>query len=538
MIAISDQGRKLRHQKNAAVERERHDRHAETVSIWQAIFNRLEVGKYSSAADLCPGDDPKIETALTKAGFRGKLALIDASEARLLELTKGLNGMGFDISSLPLRLESITSLEHGLIMANHPIDDLALSFYASKCGLEYDTLYERSRNDPEFSRKVWSRIVVDEEVRTRVILLFKAIAAMSPEDSFLILSQYPSKYERAHDMQAETEFCVGILREISESVSQNGFVLFDSTLRSALHDTKCEVSGPEHWLLARKTDGFRKIAIQLTERCNLRCSHCCAGGAGEGEMDLVTLRKILERLPAGSRLDLTGGEPMLFQELGALLKQLCASKKPFGLTTNGTVLREEMLGLEGVDAKVKVSVHGIGKDHDKVTGISGSFAKTIRTIRKLVERGVNTCVQANLDSERADDAPRLVDLCAELGVKELKILPLIEQGKVLDPRWRKGRGTRLDEEKFEEAIDCIRERAARIGWKGVVRETPWPATGHYVLVHPSGKISANPTDDPSGFRVIGHVDDSSFEWSGFKEVWLQYPFKESHAARYGYERGI
>src|SRR5271157_5795557 len=57
--------------------------HSRTVKVWEGIFRRSNINLYPSLADLCPGDDPKVESGLLNAGFKGKLLAVDSSESRL-----------------------------------------------------------------------------------------------------------------------------------------------------------------------------------------------------------------------------------------------------------------------------------------------------------------------------------------------------------------------------------------------------------------------------------------------------------------------
>ncbi len=488
-----------------------------TTAVWKEVFERSGINKLPKVAELCPGDDPKVAHALLDSGFMGMAELVDLSRERLSELKRELGAVPFSIQ------ESIEALEGfhtsaGAVVANHPIDDLAVSFFAIKNGLSYDALYSRFRKDPGFSRQTWRMIANDSDVREKTVSLLCELARKCPDGAFFIISQYQSKYERSHGMLEETRFCAGVLDEISARLTAEG------TFRKLSWSPDSASNGlrPSDWLLLRKAS-FRSLEIRLTRRCNLRCQHCCAYPFENVDIMPELAAKIAEQysLP-GIKIGFTGGEPFLHKNLGEILQTFAGRGTRLSITTNGTVRKPGLTRvLADLGVKVKVSIHGDSDSHDGMTGAKGSFDKALCSIREFVGAGVEVAVQTSIHIRNVFEANRRVELCHELGVRELKVFPLIDQGRARESSWD---GARLDDSQFHSTVSALSSRGNQLGVN--VRTMEWPNNGQYVLISPNGDVSANPVDAGSGSLVFGNVSSSP------GALWQGYPFKDAHLKKY------
>lgn len=112
-----------------------------------------------------------------------------------------------------------------------------------------------------------------------------------------------------------------------------------------------------------------KLRVSVTDRCNLRCRYCMpAEGIPVAPKDELLTFEELERVVAialelGVRhVRLTGGEPLVRQELPALIKKL-ANLDPaldLALTTNGVLLQEHAPALRAAGLqRVNVSLDAL-----------------------------------------------------------------------------------------------------------------------------------------------------------------------------------
>ena len=140
-------------------------------------------------------------------------------------------------------------------------------------------------------------------------------------------------------------------------------------------------------------------SIEVTRRCNLACVHCYNNlplGDQEAHRTELTFGehcRILDEMAAEGCLWLlyTGGE--IFVRKDFLDIYAYAKKAGFLITlfTNGTLITP--LVAEYLAAwnpfSVEISLYGCkGGTHDRVTGVAGSFDRTMRGVRLLMEVGL------------------------------------------------------------------------------------------------------------------------------------------------------
>ena len=122
---------------------------------------------------------------------------------------------------------------------------------------------------------------------------------------------------------------------------------------------------------------LRSLRLSVTDRCNLRCRYCMPESKYHwlkrnlilSFEELTRLVRLFQRLGA-DRLRITGGEPLLRQELPVLVEQLAGlGLKEIALTTNGVLLKKYQAALfsAGLD-RVTVSLDAV--DPEIFRGIS------------------------------------------------------------------------------------------------------------------------------------------------------------------------
>ncbi|MBX3631258.1 MAG: radical SAM protein [Nitrosomonas sp.] len=137
--------------------------------------------------------------------------------------------------------------------------------------------------------------------------------------------------------------------------------------------------------------------LELTNQCNLRCTHCYAESGPDRNIDDLLARSDYENLIREGRelgckqIQFIGGEPTLNRDLGYFI-QLAAenSYSSIEVFTNLISLSDELVECF-VEYGVKVATSVYASDasiHDGITQVTGSFQKTIRNIEKLLCAGV------------------------------------------------------------------------------------------------------------------------------------------------------
>lgn len=166
--------------------------------------------------------------------------------------------------------------------------------------------------------------------------------------------------------------------------------------------------------------------LELTARCNCRCLHCYADAAPSdtpGALSLERRLALLDELREAncSAVQLIGGEPLLYPHWRALVEGIAARGFEFcELFTNATLVDDEILDF--LDAhRVQIATTLYAADaplHDAVTQTPGSFAKTMRAIRKILARRIPLRIASIIMKTNEQAVGELQKLCASLGVED------------------------------------------------------------------------------------------------------------------------
>jgi radical SAM protein with 4Fe4S-binding SPASM domain len=141
-----------------------------------------------------------------------------------------------------------------------------------------------------------------------------------------------------------------------------------------------------------------QAVLELTYRCNLHCVHCYVDRIENDELTTVEWKDVIDQLKAAGTMYLlfTGGEIALRPDL--LDIAFYARRNGFmpGFLTNGTMLTHATCQAlaELKPFSLGLSLYGAtAATHESVTGVLGSFEKTIAGIRMLTATGLVPTVQ-------------------------------------------------------------------------------------------------------------------------------------------------
>ncbi|MDH4216819.1 MAG: radical SAM protein [Gallionella sp.] len=198
-------------------------------------------------------------------------------------------------------------------------------------------------------------------------------------------------------------------------------------------------------------DNPARLLLQwhLSDRCNLRCTHCYQGGYQGEERGLADWRGLLLdyldlldnfRIARG-HINVTGGEPLALDEFPALVETLVAARErtAFGVLTNGTLIDRAMarqLRKWGAH-HVQVSIEGTRATHERIRG-QGSFDAAIAGMQALVAEGVACVISFTAQRSNWREFPAVAQLGRELGVSRVwsdRLIPTdqADKAEVLTP---------------------------------------------------------------------------------------------------------
>jgi len=267
------------------------------------------------------------------------------------------------------------------------------------------------------------------------------------------------------------------------------------------------------------------VAWNLTRRCNLECAHCyiTAGPAETAANELTTaeclriMDEILALNPAPMFI-LSGGEPLLRDDLETLASHAATRGATVVVGTNGTLLTDERIGKlqdAGVQG-VAVSVESLRPEyHDRFRHGHGSLEATLDAVDRLGRHGLDFVIQTTLTRGNRDELRDLVSWAAERGAVAFNAYFLVAAG-------RGARLTDLAPDEYElslgELVDLhvehlgrmmVRAKCAPQFMRLVHQRTPdspilnyrtrCPCGVQYCRVTPDGKLTACPyLPEPAG----------------------------------------
>ncbi len=138
--------------------------------------------------------------------------------------------------------------------------------------------------------------------------------------------------------------------------------------------------------------------FELTHRCNLRCSHCYVDNENHTELTTDGVKKALDILKDNGTFFVifTGGEAMLRSDIYEILTYAKISGFVTTLFTSGTIIdgnNAERLIKTGTDDYEMSIYSDIPSDHDALTGVDGSFKRTMGAARLLKSLGAKVTLK-------------------------------------------------------------------------------------------------------------------------------------------------
>ncbi len=173
--------------------------------------------------------------------------------------------------------------------------------------------------------------------------------------------------------------------------------------------------------------------LEVTHRCNLRCTFCESRRGPDSAHGGEWLFDALQEIGAAGimAVGFTGGEPLLLDDFERLAEEAVRLRLLVHLNTNGTLINRDRAFrlLETGLGSVNVSLDGAdGTTHDLFRG-PGSFGRALAGIEALVHArnaargGTRILLAMTLSRENAHHAIPLLALAREVGVDGCTFLP-------------------------------------------------------------------------------------------------------------------
>jgi MoaA/NifB/PqqE/SkfB family radical SAM enzyme len=179
------------------------------------------------------------------------------------------------------------------------------------------------------------------------------------------------------------------------------------------------------------------IQLHPTLRCNLACLHCYSN-SGPGHRATLPLPLLVGAIADAAAegytaISVSGGEPLIWPGLAALLRQARALGLVTALTTNLMPLTPRRLGdiAPWLDL-MAISLDGKPDSHDRMRGRAGAFAAMASRLPGLRASGVAFGFIFTLTELNLHELAWVADFALEQGARLLQVHPLEDAGRATE----------------------------------------------------------------------------------------------------------
>ncbi len=177
---------------------------------------------------------------------------------------------------------------------------------------------------------------------------------------------------------------------------------------------------------------LRYLQLHITEKCNLNCKHCYLGRKSKKSMDIELAKRIVDEFSEiGLKLIITGGEPLLYENIWEFLEY--ARKKDIRIVvlSNGTLINENTAKkLSKYADEVQISLDGLKEGHEFLRG-KGTFEKTIEGI-KNAKKYMKVSVATMIHRKNINEFPKLSSLISKIADEWFLDIPSIKGNATKD----------------------------------------------------------------------------------------------------------
>lgn len=199
-----------------------------SVIEWSHIFRSFSLSESSRVVEFGCGFSPKIQLALKRINFAGRLVLVDIDSQALIAQNKFTPFLRpkFKVEIQHISLFKYPFQPEEIIVGNHIIDDIIASEFARKFDIDYTKIYKNHI----LQRHFWEDLQ-KENITMQVTTdkLSKKIGTV--ELGTIVLNNYLSLFDMYHRLENRNQVCNAVLCDLTNKASKLGFQDIRSNLQ-------------------------------------------------------------------------------------------------------------------------------------------------------------------------------------------------------------------------------------------------------------------------------------------------------------------
>lgn len=177
------------------------------------------------------------------------------------------------------------------------------------------------------------------------------------------------------------------------------------------------------------------VGIITTNRCNLKCKHCMNNSSMAESIELSTdeIKAIIQQSSEANVIfiEFNGGEFFVRDDVDEIIDFALNKNLKVVLTTNGTLISDKWIEkYKNKITLIRVSLDShIESVHDGFRGVEGAFAKTTKTIQKLLDNDYKVTVLTTISKSKLSSFDDFIKYLSDLRVNGLHTTLLIPAGR-------------------------------------------------------------------------------------------------------------
>ena len=167
-------------------------------------------------------------------------------------------------------------------------------------------------------------------------------------------------------------------------------------------------------LLSKKIPLF--VGWALTNRCNYKCKYCARWNTPSEELTTQEILYAIGELAEMGvyRINFTGGEPLIRQDLGSIVRTAKTKGIRVDISTNGSLVSQMMDAIKGIDC-LRISYDGPQEVHDGQR-IKGSHLDAVEAVKSAKRNNLSVSLHTVLTNNNLNCAPHILEFAKESSV--------------------------------------------------------------------------------------------------------------------------
>ena len=162
------------------------------------------------------------------------------------------------------------------------------------------------------------------------------------------------------------------------------------------------------------------ISWALTYRCNQRCLYCQIQKIKCRELSTKEILAVIDELALMKTIliCLSGGEPLLRDDIGEITACLRKKNIAFDISSNGSLIKKKISEIEGVRL-LCLSLDGPEDLHDRIRGKKGAYRDVLEAARIAKKKKIAVYFRTVLSRLNLDRVDYILSIAKGLGIKVL-----------------------------------------------------------------------------------------------------------------------